>query len=170
MSANVNNVRKLAQEYLEYFQVLDKQEVSFTTYATKDNAPQELKDLVLKAHGKMMPDNYIYTYIVESLQAIAENDTENLEKLDSLMEADVYNNDRLNWLSSHLDRPCYVDEYVEEFCLEIKADNFNIMELIGFGQAREKQEVFYSVLSSLEKIVSASIDDDDEEEDGLKDE
>lgn len=77
------------------------------------------------------------------------------------LEADVYNNDRLRWLSSRLDRSSYVDEYVDEFG---QPENFNLMDLIGNGQVKEKEEVYYSVLSSLEQITESMGDEEETEE------
>lgn len=140
-------IQSLAQTYLEYFD-RDTSESGQEFYKTKDNAPPELSHLVREAHGDMLPDNYKYEYIVTALEFISScDDPEEPE-----IEADPYYSDLLRWLSSNLTRSEYVDEYVQEFGLP-DSEDFQIMSLIGYGQWKEKQEVYWDVLRILQKIV-----------------
>jgi hypothetical protein len=151
----MKTIQELAKEYLNYFDQKEG-ENGLSTYTWKDEAPQELRGLIQEAHGDMMPNDYKYNFVVESLEAIAE------DREDSI-EADIYNRDLLNWLSSHLDRPAYCDQYVEEYG-GIDTKNFSIINLISSGQHLEKLEVYHSVLRSLEEIVEELEQELDDEE------
>lgn len=154
-------IQQLAQEYLTYFERKER-ENGLSYYTWKDVSPKALRDLIQEAHGDMMPDDYKYNFVVDALDAIAEDRGE-----DSI-EADVYNRDLLNWLASHLDRPGYCDQYVEEYG-GIDPNDFSIIRIISGGQYLEKMEVYRSVLNSLEEIIEkledAELDDEDSDED-----
>jgi hypothetical protein len=158
----MKTIQKLAKEYLNYFDQKEGKN-GLSTYTWKDEAPQELRELIQKAHGNMLPNDYRYNFVVESLEAIAE------DREDSI-EADIYNRDLLNWLSSHLDRSAYCDQYVEEYG-GIDTKNFNIINVISGGQYLEKLEVYHSVLHSLEEIIEELEDEElDDEEDSDEEE
>lgn len=150
----MKTIQELAQEYLQFFETKNG-ENGILTYTWKDGSPQELKDLIREAHGDMMPEDYKYAWVVDSLQIIADDRDE------ESIEADIYNRDLLNWLSSHLDRPGYCDQYAEEFGVD--SNNFSIINVISGGQYMEKMEVYRSVLNSLEEILEEMEDDDEEE-------
>jgi hypothetical protein len=145
---NVDAVRELAARYVDQFEPLERTE-NFSTYKRKDDADPKLEELCRVAHGDMMPDDYVYNYIVEVFSFIANSSTDKLQFLFSL-ESDIYNFDLLKWLSSNLNRANYVNSYVKEFGIEPK--DFDLYEVIAGGQIEEKREIFNSVLSSLIKL------------------
>jgi hypothetical protein len=149
-------VVELAAQYLELFDQITRDNGD-VVWVWKQNItiPQELVDLAQTAHDGMMPDDYKYEYIVDSLALISEaEDNDYLYELDSNLEPDVYNRDLLIWLSSNLNRAEYIDAYVQEYCGgSISSSDFDFYSLIRNGQWLEKQEVFHSVLSSLQSIV-----------------
>lgn len=152
-------LRELAESYLQYFKQLDN------TYKLQptENIPEELKTLVHNAHDSFLPDDYKYLYIVESLNMIVDSTTEDnyMEDITSEIEADTYNHELLEWLNSNINRANYCDQYIEEYG-ELK--DVNLMERIAYGQLYEKQQVFYSVLNELRKIV-VNIEEEEENND-----
>lgn len=143
----MKTVQTLAAELSAQFEQKERNNgVKF--WCKKDDAPEELTDLIHKAHGDFMPDDWKYQFIVQALDTIAE--TEDEDELDAPnMEPDVYTHDLLNWLASNLNRPNYVDEAVEEL-----GHGDSITDDIGYGQMKEKEEVYYSVLESLRDMIN----------------
>lgn len=152
----MKTIQQLAQEYLEHFKTSEG-EGGFSTYTWDDQAPEELKDLVREAHGDMLPEDYRFNYIVESLEKIAEDYDE------ESIEADIYDSDLSGWFASHSHRIGYCDQFVEDFGLP-EAKNFKIINIVAGGQYMEKTEVYRSVLNSLEKIIEEMDDELDEED------
>jgi hypothetical protein len=161
---SAEQIRQLATEYLTFFAPLER-EGNIDTYVKVEGYPQELQDLCIKAHGDMMVDDYKYNYIVDSLSAIADSETDDLEEIGYELEPDIYNWHLLQWLSSNLNRAYYIDECIEELYSDIPAKEFNTYKLIGLGQLAEKQEVFNLVLQSLIEIAE-DLEETEEENNG----
>lgn len=142
-------VQELADEYGRYFQK-DKRENGEEFWKAKD-APQELNDLIMEAHGGMIADDHRYEYVYESLDIIS-NKEEDLDDVSEEIDGrvDVYNHDLIEWLGSNLERIGYVDEAREEFGGE---HSESIMRDIMLGQYREREEVYGSVLQGLRDIL-----------------
>lgn len=110
----------------------------------KDDAADDwLQELCYSAHGDMLPDDWKYEFIAQSLSALADHEDEDSAR-DRATEADIYTGERLRWLASNLTRAGYCDDAAEEWGAQS-----DIVQFIGLGQAAEKTEVFYSVLRSL---------------------
>jgi len=139
-------VQELADKIARYFH-LGKRDSGEEYWYAKD-AQEWVNDLIVHpAHGEMMPDDWKYEFIYQSLDAISNSSEEELDS--PQIEPDVYNHRLTSWLSSNLERMGYVDEATGEF----GHSDQGIVGDIGLGQMREKEEVYYSVLSSLRKIV-----------------
>lgn len=142
-------IQELADMYLNYLETAKKEDG--TSYVRcKENAPVNLKVLIQEAHDGMLPDDYKYDFVETALQEIAgyDGDEDCIEDVANELEPDVYNSDLIKWFGSHHSRWEYVNEAVE---LWGHADD--IIEDIKNGQLMEMQEVFYSVLESLRKII-----------------
>lgn len=112
-------------------------------------------ELVRQCHDGMWPDDTKYRMIREVAATLSDTDSEEWEEwggelVDGLV--DIYNTDRLKWLSSHLDRAWYVNEALSAYGAE------DIFTVIGQGQYLEYREVF-------ETLSAAFLRDDDSEED-----
>lgn len=151
-------IQQLAEEARNHFETRTRDNGE-SFYCAKDDAPEWLEELVQDAHGSMFPDDYRYRFIVEALDAIADNVATD-EARDSL-EADIYTGSVLAWLASHLGRTGYVEEAAAEYGIG-NAREFRLVETIQNGQLAEIHEVFDSVLSSLE---SRAEEEEEEEED-----
>ncbi len=92
----------------------------------------------------MLPDHHRYNFIFDALARI--QNYNDMDDARNEIEADIYTSDLTGWLHSRNDRLGYVDEIIGE--------NGNIETLadaLSWGQCRERQEVFDSVLQSLEE-------------------
>jgi hypothetical protein len=140
-------VQELAKEYNRYF-VRDERKDGKKFWKTKDERPQELHDLIMEAHGDMMPDDYRYEFIESSLSIIAESEDPD-ESIDQVDESvDIYTHELIDWLGSRTDRYGFVDEAVEDM-----GHGDSITDDITRGQMKEREEVHSSVLQSLRKIL-----------------
>ena len=143
----MTNEQKKAKEFLDWFEVKERDNGDkFLTL--KDGRPEELQEAVHLAHDGMLPDDYKYDYFVESLEKILDYD--DMDDIESEIEADCYNSDLLKWLSSNLSRAKYVEEYVQEFGIEAK--DFDLYRIISGGQYLERSRVFNAVRRFIEKV------------------
>lgn len=133
-----------AKLMLEQFET--KRRDSGETFLTlKDSAPDWMTDVCRDAHGRKLPDDFVFEVIFESLHALLDHD-DTQEANDSL-EADFGNADLLAWVSSNLGRASYVNDAVREYGLD--ADSFDLFKTLQLGQLAEKQEIFGEMLDSL---------------------
>lgn len=106
------------------------------------------KDIIRKAHGDSLPDDYIYEFINDALCVL--NDCEEGKEEESIyeIEADSYTSDLTAWLHSSNDRVYYLTEVMEEG-LSIM-DGF---QLLSAAQQKEKQEVAFAVLNGIKEYI-----------------
>jgi hypothetical protein len=153
MDSTITTVQEAAEIAYDWFETArrnpDESESAFVR--VKDGAPEWVTDLVREAHGDFLPDDWRYEVIRNAVEWIRDNDEqESGEFADD--QVDVYTGARLVWLSSNLRRASYVDEAISEFGFDTER---GIIDMIGLGQYFEAQEVFGSVLSSLEDASTA---------------
>jgi len=138
-------IRILAGEALSYLE-RRKRHDGTEYWALEDGAPEWVKSLVWAAHdkGEILPDDARYLFVVESLEALAENPDEP----ESLLEPEAYTSQLLSWLEAS---PSYrinlVDKAVSEFGW---SGLFNALQA---GQLREKEEVLALVRAFLEQKI-----------------
>ncbi len=138
-----------AQNFSEYFSSIKKHDPDKEILILKDEAPEELKDLVRQAHADFLPDDFRYEFIHAAIQAISDCQAD--QDLDEVfLEADIYSHSLIEWLGSNLKRICYCDEAQAEFGLE----NPDVITLITNGQQMEKDEVLALVRESMISLCS----------------
>lgn len=152
MSTETHTLASLAGEAYGEFERRERPDgESYTTL--KDGAPRWLQDLVYKAHGNMLPDDWRYATIRAALGFISDSD---LESADDAHDAngefsdgnvDTFNSARFAWLASHLTRAGYCDDAAGEFGYTVESDG--ITGLIGLGQYAESGEVYSIVVDGL---------------------
>jgi len=144
-------IRILAGEALSYFEYRTRHNGA-KYWALEDNAPEWVKNLVWMAHnkGEILPEDARYLFIIESLEALAENP----EEPESLLEPEAYTSQLLAWLEAY---PSYrmglVDEAVSEFGWN------GLFEALQAGQLKEKEEVLGIVRAFLEKKIEEGEED-----------
>lgn len=126
---------------------------------TREPGNECWRDLIFKIHGNMMPDDTKYRMIRECLQALVDRDEDDWD--DSLWEiadnlVDVYNVDRLRWVSSHLLRADYCDE-----ALETNGKPDNLFYLLGWGQCEEYEEILRYLVDGLREIAEEFEDEEE---------
>ncbi len=142
------DIQELATHALRFFESKvrpargDDRETRF--YTLTERYPSWVMEMVHAAHEDMMPNDYKYQYVVDTLDALSEG--QDSEEALYEIEADVYNYDLLKWLQSHGERTGFVDEVTQELGHHAE---LGIIGDIMMGQVQEKQQVWQSVVSSL---------------------
>src|SRR5690606_19708947 len=90
-------IRILAGEALAYFEHRERHDGT-KYWAVEDGAPEWVRKLAFVAHGegKILPDDARYLFIVEALEALAENPDEP----EGLLEPETYTSRLLKWLEA----------------------------------------------------------------------
>lgn len=145
-----DGIRILAGEALSYFQ--HKKRHDGTKYWTVQyGAPEWVHKLTFAAHndGKILAEDFRYLFIVEALEALAENP----EEPEMMLEPSVYTSELIKWLDASSYRMGLVDEAVNGFGW---SGLFNALQA---GQLREKEEVLQLVREFLEKRIEEGEED-----------
>ena len=140
MTTTEHTIQTLATEVAQQFETATRPDG--TRYVCRKNehrAEDWIQDMIRAAHGDMLPDDYVYQYASDALDAIAEGDEDGEY---SILEPDVYTRDLLNWVGSDLNRVAYVDEAISEGAE-------TLFDALTRGQLDEKQMVFDTVKQAL---------------------
>jgi hypothetical protein len=143
------SIQELAREFSGHFKK-QTQNSGDVIVITDEESPEELDELVQEAHGNMFPDDLRYEFIRDAMNSISDSDNpedDAGELVDS--DVDIYTHDLTKWLGSRNDRFNYVDEAVKEF----GHSDEGVIKEIMMGQYKEREEVFFSVLEGLKKIL-----------------
>lgn len=141
----MKTVQQIALEYSNMFKT--KTRANGETFFVVDEC-QPLMNIIQKVNGEIFPDDYKYEFVYEALLNISEaHDIYEIQ-----CEPNIYNNELLEWLSSHASRIEYVNETVEE----LGHSEDGLIGDISIGQWAEKNEVLTIVLSELETLVEKS--------------
>ena len=138
------SLQDLASYYYKFFTTNERPNGD-KIVVLKDDAPEELKELVRDAHGDMLPDDYKYRFIEDALGNFADYDDPD-SAIDE-MESDVYTSDLTEWLNSSNNRVYYLSDALSEYGVN---DGFQALSL---AQLQEKREVAWAVKDSLETIM-----------------
>ena len=131
----MKTIQQLAQEYSSMFETKTRTNGE-KFLCLKDRYTREvyspINNLVREAHNDMLPDDYKYQFILESLNAIG--DSTDIEEIQ--LEADIYNHELLKWVASHGDRQIYCNEVLEN-----SDCHPDFMQIVSCAQYMEKDEV-----------------------------
>lgn len=119
------------------------------TYVHTHHAPEWVQTMVRDAHGTMLPDDYVYSYVRDALAVLADSGAAGEDHDDLVHDfadgVDTYTGQLTAWLASHANRVGFCDEAADE----LGADYVTITSRIQLGQYWERRNVFASVLESL---------------------
>jgi hypothetical protein len=119
-----------------------------------DNAEPELGRVMHAAHGhgEHLPDDYIYRFASDALEAIAQADEGAEDDAIQELEADCYTSDLTAWLASTNWRVSFLGDAVTDLG---STDGFDVLMA---AQYTELQEVARLVLAELEEIAEEIAD------------
>lgn len=145
-------IRILAGEALAWFEYRKRHGDETGYWAVEEGAPEWVKRLVWEAHdkGEMLAEDFRYLFVVEALEALAEDP----EEPESLLEPETYTSQLLAWLEAY---PSYrinlVDKAVSRFGWN------GMFEALQDGQLMEKKEVLGIVRKFLETKIEEGEED-----------
>lgn len=132
-------LQALAREALSHFEMRERS--SGEKYiSVKDDAPPWVSHLVRYAHDGMLPDDWRYEFVMDSLNALCDGDFDGV----SLTPSD-YTNQLTNWLASDGYRISYCDDAFGDGCITTSS-------LLQAGQMYELREVHGLVRQFLEEL------------------
>ena len=158
-------IHAAATAALEHFHT--KKRDSGTSYIATDKLggpPTWVQDMCHEAHGGMLPDDYKYRMIRDTLQHIVEEDEGEPEDTfrdlayewaDS--DTEIYNAALTEWLGSNLGRSGYVDEEMEE--AGAVWPEGGVFALLQAGYGAECREVYGLVIDYLDGILDEEVDE-----------
>lgn len=153
----MTTIRELASQLYDAFETKTRDNGD-SFVCLKNGSPEWMTDVCRAAHdgGNMMPDDFRYSLIKESAGAIHDaGDSTDLD--DAYAEfsdaVEVYTSRLCAWAASHSYRSGYCDDAMVEY-----GKPESLSQLLMWGQAIERRDVFESVLSSLRGLA----DDQDE--------
>jgi hypothetical protein len=142
------NMQKKIDYYINQFETKKRGEDTITVF--KDNATQELKNSVYKAHGDRLPTDWIfdkYLEILEDLSNYTINSIDDVEEyrseiVDGLV--DVYTSDLTSWLNSSNYNVYYIEESQKEYGAQ--EDGF---KMLSMAQYKAIDDIYSYVISLL---------------------
>lgn len=147
--STMTTMKELAAEAAPCFETATRPDGETFT-KIKDGSPEWVTELVYKAHGDFLPDDWRSAAIRDALEFIADaDDPEDVSAEFADAQVDVYTGRRFAWLSSNLQRQGYVDEGVDNLGAP---EPFSVADAIGLGQYEEAGEIYSLVLQALEDL------------------
>jgi hypothetical protein len=147
-------IQQLSEQYKRSFEckkrTTGEQFLCFSDHITPEHA---LYKLVKQAHNDMLPDDYKFQFIYDSLVMLSNVSSDldaDFDLYSIQIETDICNSDLLNWLKGNLNRIDYCNQILEE---QDRATDF--MQIVQQAQHREREEVLFSVYESLLSILEA---------------
>ena len=161
---------KVMKELADAF-VPGKRDDGTTFYKLSDEAPTWLqKDagskVMREIHSALddrLPNDWVYEAVSSLADAFVDHEAEDEDSArDSSHEiadglVDVYNNDRLQWLASHMLNANLVDEACDELGCDPKADTFS---RIGLGQFYAYERLANAVIAAVQSEAESRDDDE----------
>jgi hypothetical protein len=126
----------------------------------KDDKPEWVYKLVYAAHydgySYQLPNDYRYEFIYDALTIISENEDhdDQYEAIWNSIDENTY--DLTGWLHSRNDRYSYCEEAMKDY-----SNQSEFMQILRDGQFKERNEVYQSVLESLEDYIDTLEDNND---------
>lgn len=154
----MTSIRELASQLHDAFETKTRDNGEVFV-CLKDGSPEWMRDVCCSAHdnGNMFPDDFRYSLIKQAAAAIHDaGDADIADIGDAFADAvDVYTASLCTWAASHAYRSSYCDDAMSEY-----GKPESLAQLLMWGQATERREVFDSVAAALAGLA------DDEDESG----
>ena len=121
---------------------------------SEDDCPEWVASMVKSVHNEMehgLPDDYIYEYIVNTLDIICEENTASVDTVYQIMneQSEEMTGRLLTWLCSHSLRREFLNEVVNE---GIMFDQFELSTGLKYAQRNERVRVAQYVMAYIQKM------------------
>jgi hypothetical protein len=141
------NYQEKAEKFLQFFEQIKRGEDTITIL--KPNAPKELYDSVMNAHGDRLPNDWIFDKYESILSNIGEYEDRELDDIrgeivDGLV--DCYTSDLTSWLNESPYNVYYIDEAREQY-----GESESGFNMLSMAQYKAIDDIFSEVVALLEK-------------------
>ena len=153
----MSSIPEVAMQAAKYF-TTDKRDNGEEFIKINDDTPKWVREMVRVAHGDMFPNDWRYKAIVlDSISAAGYGDEFNVADRHEITDylVNVTTHDLLTWVASRNDRSDYVNEAMREYP---RGDDFDLIQALQMGQYAEYDEIFSSVLESLQKQLDGEVE------------
>jgi len=170
----LNTFKAVMKEFAGAFESAKRADSKSTYYRLREDAPEWLrKDAgskvmreIHEALDDRLPNDWVYEAVSSLADAFVDHGCDDEDEAreacheiaDGLV--DVYNSDRLKWLSDHMGNAALVDEACSEFGAEGK-DTF---DRIGLGQFYAYERLANAVIDQVQAEADSRPEPDEEEE------
>ena len=110
-----------------------------------ENLKTVLQEIIRRAHGDMLPDNFKYKMIFEVSSNLRDLDMRDFEEFQPEELADVYTHQLTAWLASHTARTEYANE-----SLDMAGPGAPMFDILLTAQGLEYREVFEKLVLGFE--------------------
>ena len=118
-------------------------------WTLKDSRPDALWYAVMEAHEELLPDDHVFAFFRDSLEAFREEGEDA-----HAPEPDVYTSHLLRWIASNLTRSQYVDALLEEArTITGRLETVRLFDLLQRAQAQERANVHEVVRTYLRQAM-----------------
>ena len=142
------NLKEKIEFYAGFFESIKKEDNNIIIL--KENAPEELKKSVFRAHGDRLCDDYVYDWYDSILSNLSDYDIEKIDDVENYRGeivdglVDPYTAGLTKWLNNSVYNTYYLTEALEEFAYK---DGF---KLLAIAQYKAIDEVYGYVIELLQ--------------------
>jgi hypothetical protein len=125
-------------KYSQYFEQKTRVDTGNAFTCLTNEAPEDLKSLLRVTHIAFecgLPNDWLYETIFEAFESLEENDI-----YDISIEADIYNNDLIEWLHNS-----YAIAQCDEAYEELGSEDNKLLSRIATGQSYMKELIYHMV-------------------------
>ncbi len=142
-------VKERATEALSYFDHVERKTTdSKMILVLKDDAPQQLRDMVHAAHLGLVPNDTSVRMIYEMLCALSDvRDDSAVEDIIAEFEPPIHYNELIDWLGSDTTRVDYADDAIER--LRAVGSEFNLLNVLRLAYKLEVEEIAAVIVNEL---------------------
>lgn len=134
-------VKERAADALHYFDHVERTTTdSKVILVLKDDAPQQLRDMVRAAHLGLVPNDTSVRMIYEMLCALSDvSDDSAVDDIIAEFEPPIYDSELIDWLGSDTTRADYADDAIER--LRAVGSEFNLLNVLRLAYKLEVEEI-----------------------------
>ena len=142
-------VKERAAGALHYFDHVERETTdSKVILVLKDDAPQQLRDMVHDAHLGLVPNDTSVRMIYELLCALSDvRDDSAVDGIIAEFEPPIYYNELIDWLGSDTTRVDYADDAIER--LRAVGSEFNLLDVLRLAYKLEVEEIAAVIVNDL---------------------
>ena len=145
-------IKERAAGALHYFDHVERETTdSKVILVLKDDAPQQLRDMVRDAHLGLVSNDTSVRMIYELLCALSDaHDDSEVDGILAEFEPPIYYRELIDWLGSDTTRVDYADDAIER--LRAVGSEFNLLDVLRLAYKLEIEEIAAVIVNELKVL------------------